>query len=191
MASIWDEAPPSKLRTPPPGAKCRALASLPTQFLRYVACAGLAAAVNYAVGSVLVEGLGFVSTGHFAAVVATAYIAGMAVNFELNRRFTFASDRTCIAQGRTFIIVALSGLGLTIIAAQMLRSAIAASSDGFYPQLLGPLGTPESLGRATAIAVAAVYSFAAHKYLTFNRGIRQPLIRVMRALHSGEQLGRT
>jgi putative flippase GtrA len=51
--------------------------------------------------------------------------------------------------------------------------------------LPGSLGTPETLGRVIAIGLAAIYSFAAHKYFTFNRGLRLPLFDVLRSVRQG------
>lgn len=186
--AAFDGAP---LRTG--SANRRRRLSLPAQFLRYLACAGLAALVNFAVGSVLVDGFGFISAWRFALAVAVAYGAGMLVNFLLNRRFTFASDRAGLDQARTFVIVALSGLALTTAVALIMRSGLIAASAGGLASLAslpGPLGTPETLSRGIAIAVASVYSFTAHKYLTFNRGIRRPLLRLVRALQTGGHFGR-
>jgi putative flippase GtrA len=153
--------------------------SLSGQFLRYVLCAGAAAGVNFAVGSVLVDGFGFTTPHRFPVAVALAYIAGMAVNFLLNQRVTFCSDRTGLAQARTFIVVALSGLALTIVIAGLCRAAL---GPLLADNRLGPLASPETLSRVAAIGLAAVYSFAAHKYFTFNRGLRSPLLAVLRSV---------
>jgi len=159
--------------------------SLAGQFLRYVLCAGLAALVNFLAGSLLVDGLGFVSAWEFPAAVAAAYVLGMLVNFLLNRHYTFASDRRGIDQARTFVVVALSGLALTTGVASLARAGLALLGGGAFSFLPAPFGTPETLSRLVAIAVASVYSFTAHKHFTFNRGIRLPLLRLMRSLQFG------
>jgi putative flippase GtrA len=156
--------------------------SLAGQFLRYLLCAGLAALVNFLAGSLLVDGFGFTSAWEFPVAVAAAYSLGMAVNFVLNRNCTFTSDRRGIDQARTFIIVALSGLALTTCVAALARSALALLGAGAFAFLPAPFGTPETLSRLFAIALASVYSFTAHKHFTFNRGIRLPLSRLMRSL---------
>jgi putative flippase GtrA len=159
--------------------------SLAGQFLRYLLCAGLAALVNFLAGSLFVDGLGFTSAWEFPVAVAAAYTLGMVVNFLLNRNYTFASDRRGIDQARTFVVVALSGLALTTCVASLARPALALLDGGTFAFLSAPFGTPETLSRVLAIALASVYSFTAHKHFTFNRGIRLPLLRLMRSLQLG------
>lgn len=159
--------------------------SLAGQFLRYLLCAGLAALVNFLAGSLLVDGLGFTSAWEFPVAVAAAYVLGMAVNFLLNRNYTFASDRRGIDQARTFIMVALSGLALTTCVAALARSVLALLGFGAFAFLPAPFGTPETLSRVLAIALASVYSFTAHKHFTFNSGLRLPLLRLVRSLPFG------
>jgi len=159
--------------------------SLAGQFLRYLLCAGLAALVNFLAGSLFVDKFGFVSAWEFPAAVAAAYALGMLVNFLLNRHYTFASDRRGIDQARTFVVVALSGLALTTGVASLARAGLALLGGGAFSFLPAPFGTPETLSRLVAIALASAYSFTAHKYFTFNRGIRLPLLRLMRSLQVG------
>ena len=159
--------------------------TLTGQFLRYLLCAGLAALVNFLAGSLLVDGLGFTSAWEFPAAVATAYGLGMGVNFLLNRNYTFASHRRGIDQARTFVLVGLSGLALTTCVAALARPALALLGVGAFAFLPAPFGTPETLSRVLAIGLASVYSFTAHRHFTFNRGIRLPLLRLMRSLHLG------
>lgn len=159
--------------------------SLAAQFLRYLLCAGLAALVNFLAGSLFVDGLGFTSAWEFPVAVAAAYALGMVVNFLLNRNCTFASDRRGVDQARTFVVVALSGLALTTCVAALARSVLAALGGGALAFLPPPVGTPETLSRVLAIALASVYSFTAHKHFTFNRGIRWPLLRLVRSRQFG------
>jgi putative flippase GtrA len=150
--------------------------SLSVQFCRYALCAGLAAAVNFGVGSALVA-LGCTSSLGFPAAVAMAYGCGMAVNFWLNRHLTFVSDRRGIDQARTFVAVALSGLVFTTAVAAFARAGLLL----VVPALPVPaeLASPETLSRVIAIGVTSVFSFAGHKYLTFGRGIRPALRRLL------------
>jgi putative flippase GtrA len=159
--------------------------SLTAQFLRYLLCAGLAALVNFLAGSLLVDGLGFTSAWEFPVAVAAAYALGMVVNFLLNRNYTFASDRRGIDQARTFVVVALSGLALTTCVAALARAALPLLGVGAFAFVPAPFGTPETLSRLLAIALASVYSFTAHKLFTFNSGIRLPLLRLVRSLPFG------
>jgi putative flippase GtrA len=159
--------------------------SLTAQFLRYLLCAGLAALVNFLAGSLLVDGLGFTSAWEFPVAVAAAYGLGMAVNFLLNRNYTFACDRRGVDQARTFVVVALSGLALTTCVAALARAALSLLGVGAFAFVPAPFGTPETLSRLLAIALASVYSFTAHKHFTFNSGIRLPLLRLVRSLPFG------
>lgn len=145
------------------------------ELVSFVACAGCAALVNLAAGSLLVDGCGFTSATLFPLAVAIAYCLGMLVNLWLNRRFTFRSDRTRIAQARTFVVVSLSGLALTTVLASLCRAALGGILDAAQPGALHGLATRETLSRIVAVGLVAGYSFAAHKYLTFHSGIRQPL----------------
>lgn len=159
--------------------------SLSAQFVRYAGCSGFAALVNFVAGSILVDGLGFASPGLFSIAVAAAYGLGMAVNLLLNRRYTFASDRTQIEQARTFIAVALSGLVLTTAVAALARAGLAEVIGDGSQILPSRFAAPETLSRVFAIGIGAVYSFVGHKYFTFYRGIRWPLLRLVHALHVG------
>ena len=178
-AGLW----PSSANRPASNSSGRL--SLAGQFLRYLLCAGLAALVNFLAGSLFVDGLGCTSAWEFPVAVAAAYALGMVVNFLLNRSYTFACDRRSIDQARTFVVVALSGLALTTCVASLARSALAPLGVGAFAFLPVPFGTPETLSRILAIAVASVYSFTAHKHFTFNRGIRLPLLRLVRSRQFG------
>ena len=171
-------------RPAPIAGSLRQVLQLPAaQFFRYVACSGLAALVNFAAGTVLVDGFSFTSAVGFPLAVAIAYCLGMVVSFGLNRRFTFASDRRRIDQARTFVVVALSELVLTTAAAALARLWLAMVLPAAPPvAFLAALTTPETLSRLLAIGLGGLYSFAGHKYLTFDRGIRFSLLRLMRAL---------
>jgi putative flippase GtrA len=156
--------------------------SVPLQFLLYLTCSAVAAAVNLLVGFVLISSFGFTSSLQYPVAVAAGYCAGMAVNFLLNRRLTFqGSDRTKIQQGRTFLIVALSGLVLTSALAALVRAALSVVvPTGALGGHMARLVSPETIGQIVAIGVVSVYSYAGHRYLTFNRGIRFQLLKILK-----------
>ena len=162
---------------------------LAAELAAFILCAGCAALVNLIAGSLLVDGCGFTSQTLFPLAVAIAYCLGMLVNLLLNRRFTFRSDRARTAQARTFVVVSLSGLVLTTIVASLCRAGLGSIVEPGLPATLSGLATPETLSRVIAIGVVAGYSFAAHKYLTFHRGIRQPLRLLLRRLRPVDALG--
>jgi putative flippase GtrA len=158
--------------------------SIPFQFLLYLACSAAAAVTNLVVGFILINGFGFTSNLRYPVAVGIGYCAGMAVNFFLNRRFTFhGGDRTQIQQGRTFLVVALSGLALTAGIAAVVRAMLPAGT-------LGGINSPvnaETIGQVVAIGVVSVYSFAGHRFLTFNRGIRFQLQKIVRPVKNADE----
>jgi putative flippase GtrA len=162
------------------------------QYLRYVACSACAALTNFTVGFALVQGAGFTSGLRYPLAIACGYASGMIVNFVLNRHFTFSgSDRTRLEQSRTFFVVAITGLVLTSVVASAARSLFDLVLPG-TPLLggsLAPLGTAETIGQVIAIGLVSIYSFAGHRYLTFNRGIRfqaHRLARLVSTKHANE-----
>jgi putative flippase GtrA len=161
--------------------------SIPLQFLLYLACSAAAAVTNLVVGFILINGFGFTSSLRYPVAVGIGYCAGMAVNFLLNRRFTFhGSDRTKIQQGRTFLVVALSGLALTAGIAALVRAMLPALlSSGTLGGINSPV-TAETIGQVVAIGVVSLYSFAGHRFLTFNRGIRFQLLKIVRPVKNAD-----
>jgi putative flippase GtrA len=154
------------------------LLSISQQFIRFLACSGAAAVTNFLAGSMLIHGMGLTSRIGYPAAIAVGYLLGMLVNFWLNRRYTFSgSARTRFDQGRTFAVVALSGLALTSVIAALARtllhSALMTADLTLLP--FARFLTPETLGQLIAIGAVSVYSFAGHKYLTFADGIRAHL----------------
>jgi putative flippase GtrA len=145
--------------------------SLSRQFLLYIGCAGCAAAVNFLSGFLLIQRAGFDSGMRYPMAIAIGYSLGMAVNFSMNRHFTFSGNRrTQFEQARTFVVVALSGLALSTAIAAGLRPALLlvlpakSSSASFF--------NAEAAAQVATIGIVAIYSFTAHRYFTFHRGIR-------------------
>ena len=144
------------------------------QFLLYLGISSLAAVVNLLVGFSLYGLLGLSAGWLYAISVAIGYLAGMAVNWALNRVITFPnSGRRKLSELRTFIVVALIGLLLTVALATGFR-------DSFAPYIAGlvvgqgwaPALSAETTAQVMAVAIVAVYSFLGHKWFTFDRGIR-------------------
>lgn len=150
--------------------------SISLQFLLYLICSAAAALANLLVGFVMINALGFTSQLEYPFAVAIGYCAGMAINFLLNRRFTFdGNDRSKLQQARTFLIVALSGLVLTSAIAAVVRAAL----SGLARDVALPISA-ETIGQVAAIGIVSIYSFAGHRFLTFNRGIRFQLLRIVK-----------
>jgi putative flippase GtrA len=161
------------------------LKSISFQFLLYLACSAAAAMANLLVGFAIVNALGFTSRVQYPIAVAIGYCAGMAINFLLNRRFTFeGSDRSKLQQARTFLVVALSGLLLTSTVAAIVRAALSGLASGASLPL-----SAETIGQLVAIGVVSVYSFVGHRFLTFNRGIRFQLLKIVKPGSAGNADG--
>lgn len=134
-------------------------------FHRFLLCSGLAAAVNLAVGYVLYAVLGYSQGWQYGLSVAFAFLSGMGVSFFLNRRFTFApSGRLTRSEAIDFFAVSVGGLAITTSLAQYLRTHMPA---------LEPHLPPEALAHVGAVGLTAIYSFLAHKYVSF-RHARRP-----------------
>ena len=152
------------------------------QFLLYLAISSIAAIVNLLVGFSLYALLGLSAGSLYALSVAIGYLAGMAVNWSLNRVFTFPnSGRRRLAEIRTFLVVALIGLLLTVALAAVFRSTLAP----YIAELVAragsiPAPSVETTAQVMAVAMVAVYSFLGHKWLTFARGIRFQVSRLGR-----------
>jgi len=136
-------------------------------FQRFLLCSGLAAFVNLAVGYLLYGVLGFNGNIEFALSVAVAFLFGMGVSFVLNRRFTHAaSGRSTTSELSDFLAVSLVGLALTTGLAHALdrsaHEALARVAQGFPPVIL-----PETLAHVIAVGATAIYSFLAHKLISF------------------------
>ena len=152
------------------------------QFLRYLAISSVAAIVNLIVGFSLYALLGLSAGALYSVSVAIGYLAGMVVNWSLNRVVTFpGSGRRRLSEIRTFVVVALIGLLLTVALAASFRITFAPYIAGLVARA-GWLPAPsaETTAQVMAVAMVAVYSFLGHKWLTFSRGIRFQVARLGR-----------
>lgn len=138
------------------------------QFMTFLLFGGTAAAVNLAVGWALY------GTGRFAALpywcaTAIAAACGLVVNFGLNHAFNFKSQaRPALQQFGTFCIVSLVGIALTALMADTILSLLLA----WRGPVLG-FGIRSSLAaHVAAVGLTVLYSYPAHKAVSFNIGIR-------------------
>ena len=152
------------------------------QFLLYLVISSIAAIVNFLVGFSLYALLGLSVGSLYALSVAIGYLAGMVVNWSLNRVFTFPnSGRRRLSEIRTFLVVALIGLLLTVALAAGFRSTLAP----YIAELVAragwlPAPSVETTAQVMAVAMVGVYSFLGHKWLTFAHGIRFQVSRLGR-----------
>lgn len=140
-------------------------------FARYLLTAGAATCIDVAV----VQGLLFIDLLHhplfLALVITLGGLAGVTVNFALSRRFVFATDaRPARQQFVTFALVAFSGLGLRLLLAYGLIACFALPAFAWIVALPVP-AAGERLAHLISVVLVAVYSFFAHKHVSFMGGI--------------------
>lgn len=133
-------------------------------FQRFILCSGLAAAVNLAVGYLLYGIMGLDEGLAFAFAVSVAFLCGMGVSFVLNRTYTFpASGRVPSAELRDFFLVSMGGMTLTTVLAWTLDTYAEGAMAG-----LAPGSVPsETVAHVCAVGLTAIYSFFAHKLISF------------------------
>jgi putative flippase GtrA len=139
------------------------------QFLCYLTISSLAALTNILVGFSLYGLLGLSTGPLYAAAVAIGYLTGMVVNWSLNRIVTFPrAGRSKLDELRTFVAVASVGLLLTVVLAAIVRSTFAPVVAEFLTRAdWFPAPSAELTAQVMAVAVVVVYSFFAHKWITF------------------------
>jgi len=133
------------------------------QFIKFCFFAGLAAASNIGARYIFsIVGM------NYQVAVVSAYTIGMVINFLLNRQYSFPKGaRQIIQEARTFIVVALIGLLLTIVLATLFVFIMQKMSLGLQLNII------ETVSHVASVGIVAIYSFFAHKYLTFRKGIRE------------------
>jgi putative flippase GtrA len=147
--------------------------AVPVQFVLYLAISSIAALVNLFVGFSLYALLGLSAGVLYSLSVSIGYLAGMAVNWSLNRAITFpGSSRRALSELRTFGVVALVGLLLTVALAAALRGTLAPVLADFVGRSGLHVPSADAVAQVMAIGTVAIYSFMAHKWLTFAHGIR-------------------
>lgn len=132
----------------------------------FIVCSGLAALINLGVGYLLYGAAGLNGPLGYPLSIAIAFVSGMGVSFVLNRRFTYPeSGRLHRHELRDFLVVSLVGLLLTTGIARLLHWG---ARDVLLE--LSPTGVlPETKAHIAAVAITAIYSFLAHKYISFRR----------------------
>ena len=123
----------------------------------------------------MVQGLLFLDLLHhplfFAFAITLGGLAGLVVNFQLSRRFVFTPDaRPVLHQFVTFALVAFSGLGLRLALAYALIALFALPLFAWIAALPLPAAA-ERVAHLAAVALVAVYSFLAHRHVTFSGGL--------------------
>ena len=146
-------------------------------FGRYLLSAGVATLADFAVVQSLLTLAMFREGVLFGATVAAGALVGMSVNFLLSRRFAFLpDDRQTIHQARSFFVISLSTLVLRVVVAYLLLALFALPYLSFVAAL--PLDAPEErLAHVGAAGLVTIYSFFAHKHISFGGGVRSWIMR--------------
>ena len=160
--------------------------------MRFVLCSGAAALVNLVCGAVLLAVLRPGTEG-YVVILASSYCIGMAIDFGLNRHFTFPTSLRAIGdEARTFLVVSLTGLGLTVLIGWLSRSAAHRLVDTVGLTATANVTYLTNVSaQAFTIAVVGVYSFTSHRALTFSLGIRSAVRRLLGArVYHDERIAR-
>jgi putative flippase GtrA len=142
------------------------------RFARYLVAAGTASVADLAVAQLLLFVAALQTGALFAVPVLAGALAGVSVNFMLSRRFVFELDtRRARDQMRSFFIVAFTTLVLKLIVGFALLAGFT-HVVGHWLALLPIDGAPARLAQIGAMGIVAVYSFLAHKHVSFDGGVR-------------------
>ena len=137
------------------------------QFARFLLFGGISAIITIAVGYVLY------STGvlPYTFAVFVGAVASIIVNFLLNYWFNFNyRGRKALSQFNTFFVVAGIGTLLTAGLAKLFLSVFHALDTHAFG-IGGRAISSEFVAQVLAVGLVTLYSYAAHKYLSFNEGI--------------------
>ena len=152
-------------------------------FSRYIMSAGLASIADF----VLVQSLLWIDTFRtplsFGAAVILGALLGMNINFWFSRRFVFTPDqRRTSEQMRSFFLISLSTLALRLIVAYALFAILTLPMFASLEQL--PIeAAPMRLAHVGAMGLVTVYSFFAHKHISFSGGITRWVTKTWKTLH--------
>jgi putative flippase GtrA len=140
-------------------------------FPRYLISAGTATCVDVALVQLLLSA-GFAnSPTQYATAIALGAVGGTAINFLLSRQFVFAlDDRATHAQLSSFFVISLSTLLLRLLVAFALVGLFSLSVLDWIGSL--PVEAPqERIAHLGAVGVVVIYSFLAHKHISFGGGV--------------------
>ena len=141
------------------------------ELIMFVLFGATAAAITLSVGWILYGSRLPIQVPYWSAT-GIAAAAGLIVNFGLNYTFNFKfRDRSASQQFATFGLVAGFGIFLTsaLSAAFLHVLEYAAASSSF--DLGNLIVRPQFAAHVMAVGVVALYSFPAHRLVSFNVGI--------------------
>ncbi len=139
-------------------------------FARYIIAAGAATCVDVALVQSLLT-LDYIHHhGFFALAICAGAFAGMGTNFVLSRRFVFCRDsRSAVEQFGSFALISFSTLLLRVLAAYALLALF--SVPPFTALHLPIDAAPQRLAYLGAVGLVTIYSFLAHKHISFAGGL--------------------
>lgn len=142
------------------------------RFLRYVLAAGAASVADLVIAQALLFLPALGSGPGFAVPVVAGALTGMSVNFLLSRRFVFELDaRRARDQMRSFFVISFTTLGLKLVVSFLLLTGFTLVLGRWFAALPDP-AAPARLAQLGAMGIVAVYSFLAHKHVSFDGGVR-------------------
>ena len=124
---------------------------------RFLVVGTLAVLVDATIYYALAAGLDFGAN----AAKAVSYLAGVAVGFLLNKRWTFASARPAPGEGATYLALYAVTLGVNVVCNRAVLT------------LLG--GRWTALAFLVATGVTTVINFLGMRLVTFRKGINERL----------------
>jgi putative flippase GtrA len=156
------------------------------ELVLFILFGATAALTTLSVGWVLYDGRFPIHVSYWFAT-GVAATAGLFVNFGLNYTFNFKfRDRPASQQFSTFCLVAGFGIFLTSALSEAFLYVLdrIAASSSFH---LSNLTVRQFAAHVMAVGVVALYSFPAHRLISFNVGIvarlRQLQLSVARSTH--------
>ena len=145
-------------------------------FARYLLTAGTATIVDVAIVQSLLSLALSQHPALFPLAIAIGALVGMSVNFLLSRRFVFTpDDRPARQQFASFALISLTTLALRLAVAYALIAFFALPFMAWIGAL--PVDAPaERLAHLGAVGIVTIYSFLAHKHISFAGGILNRLV---------------
>lgn len=144
-------------------------------FARYLLSAGAATCADIALVQALLS-FDLLHQGHlFPLVLLAGACVGIGVNFALSRRFVFgAHSGPAREQFLAFLLVSLTTFALRLAVAYALLALFALPLMTWIGLL--PLQAPaERLAHLGAVGLVTLYSFIAHRHISFGSGRSGPL----------------
>lgn len=144
------------------------------EFFLYLLFGGAAALTSLSIGWRLYGGALFPWLPYWGATTVAATL-GLVVNFVLNYIFNFKfRDRTAFQQFQTFCIVSGFGIFLTSLLSEFLLFLLKQNLGSNF-HLGHERFSAKFVANFIAIGLVVIYSFPAHRFVSFNVGIGKRL----------------